>query len=295
MTFTRLAPLLLLAAPFAFGQKKEIVELQRDIALLQDQVRTLQSAFTEKVASLTVLLEQSLDRINKANTAVAVLESSLRDRMSAQEKGLTGPIANVGSKVDQMAEEFRFVKESMADLNSRMQKLQAQLTDVKNAVTTLPSPAAPPAGPPGAGASGGPPAGMSADGLYQDALRDYQSGKFDIAMAEFSDYLRYYGSTDLAANAQYYVGMIYYNREDWDAARTNFDLVLEKYPDNNKTLDAQYMKGMSLLRGGQRTAAAQEFRELVAKSPSGELSQKARGELKKMGLSAAPASSRKKK
>ena len=32
-----------LAAPLAFGQKKnEMVELQRDVALLQDQVRTMQ-------------------------------------------------------------------------------------------------------------------------------------------------------------------------------------------------------------------------------------------------------------
>ncbi len=296
MRLNRLAPLVLLAAPLAFGQKKEVIELQRDVALLQDQVRTLQRAIDEKMAALTVLMEQSLDRINKSNTAVAVLESGLRDRMSQQERGLTGPIANVGTKVDQMAEEFRFVKESIADLNSRMSKLQAQLTDVKNAVTTLPTPAAPPPGTvPQAGANT-PPPGMSADTLYKDALRDYQSGKFDIAMAEFSDYLRYYGSTDLAANAQYYVGMIYYNREDWDAARTNFDLVLEKYPENNKTQDAQYMKGMALLKGGQRTAAAQEFRELIAKSPAGELSQKARAELKKMGLSAAaPAPVRRKK
>jgi tol-pal system protein YbgF len=196
-------------------------------------------------------------------------------------------VANVGGKVDQMSEDFRGMRETIADLSARMQKLQAQMTDVRNAITTLQTPPAPPGGGttggPG-GAGSGPPAGMTADGLYRDATRDYTGGKYDIAQGEFSDYLRFYGTTDFAPNAQFYLGMISYNQQQFDEALKNFDMVLEKYPDNNKTPDAMYMKGMTLLKQDQRTAAAQEFRGLISKYPNSELAKKARTEMDKLGL-----------
>ncbi len=291
MRITRLFPLIALALPLlCFGQKKEVIELQRDVALLQDQVRTLKSSLDEKIGKISVLLEQTLDRVNQANTGIAVLDGSVRDKLQQQERNVGGTVASVGTKVDQMSEEFRFVKESIADLNARMSKLQAQVTDVKSAITTMQAPPAPPGGSP----TGAPPVGMSADGLYKDAMRDYTSGKYDLATGEFNDYLRYFGTTDFAPNAQFYLGMIAYNQQQWDEAFRNFDAVLEKYPDNNKTQDAMYMKGMTLLKQEQRTAAAEEFRALIAKSPTGELSSKAKAEMKKLGLSySSPSRSRK--
>lgn len=282
MRHTRLLPLILLATPFAFGQKKEVIELQRDVALLQDQVRTLQRALDEKTTALTVLMERTLDSINKANTAVAVLESGVREKLQQQERSVAAPVASVGAKVDQMAEEFRFLRESIADLNSRMQSMQTQLTDLKNAMTTIQAPPPPPTG---AAANGTPPVGVSADGLYRDAMRDYSTGKFDIALAEFNDYLRWFPNTEFAPNAQFYIGMIHYNQQEWEPALQNFDMVLERFPENSKTLDAMYMKGMALLKSGQRTAAAQEFRSLIAKSPSSPVAEKAKAEMKKLGLS----------
>src|SRR5258708_11894688 len=59
--------ILLTGAPFLFGANKEMVELQRDVAMLQDQVRTLQRALDEKTSILQTLLQQSLDQANKSN------------------------------------------------------------------------------------------------------------------------------------------------------------------------------------------------------------------------------------
>jgi len=281
----------LLAVTPGFGQKKEdILAIQRDVAQLQDQTKVLD----QKISKIQVLMEQTLDGVNKTNTSMAVLESAVRDRFQQQEKTVGSTVAGMGSKVDQMADEFRGLRESIADLTARMQKLQAQMTDVKNAITTLQSPPPAPAAGLG-GAAGGPPPGVSADGLYKDAMRDYTAGKYDIATGELSDYLRYFGTTDYAPNAQFYLGMIAYNQHQYDEALKNFDMVLERYPDNNKTADAQYMKGMSLLKQNQRTAAAQEFRALIAKSPSSELAKKAKAEMDKLGLPYRGAPPRKKK
>lgn len=292
MRFSIIRVAALAALPvLAFGQKKEVQELQRDVALLQDQVRTLQRSIDERMAALNVLVQQTLDSINKVNTAVAVLESGFRDRMREQEKTVVTPVAGLGAKVDAMAEEFRFVKESIADMNSRMGKLQAQIVDLGNAVKVMQSPPPPPSG------AAGPPAGVSAESLYQSALRDRSAGNIDLALQEFRDYLRYFPTTDLAPNAQFYVGMIHYDRGEIEAAIAAFDAVLEKFPENSKTVDAMYMKGMALLKNNQRTAAAQEFREVIKRSPRSDMAEKSRERLKAMGLSttATPARSTKKK
>jgi TolA-binding protein len=189
------------------------------------------------------------------------------------------PVANLGTRVDQMAEEFRYVKESVTDMTARMGKLQTQIVDLGNAVKIMQAP--PP--PPGAET---PPPGLSAETLLNNARRDRLGGNLDLALQEYEDYLRYFGNTDLAPEVQYNIGEIYYNKGDLDSALKAFDMVLEKYPDNNKTEDALYMKGMTLLKSGQRTAAAQEFREQLKRFPSGQLAAKAKAELKKLGYSA---------
>jgi tol-pal system protein YbgF len=275
----------------AMGASREIVQLQRDVAILQDQIRTLQRTLDEKVAALTVLTEQSLDRMNQVNTSVAVLQSGLNDQLRNQEKTLASPVAGMNTKLDQMSSEFQYVQESVRDLTARMTKLEAQISDLAVAMRTVNAPPGPPSIS-GAGAfgspTGGPPAGMTPKALYDNAYRDKIGGNLDLAMQQFNDYLQYFGSTDLAPNAQFYVGEIFYNKGQYDQALGAFDMVLEKYQENNKTPDAFYMKGMTLVKMGQRTRGAEEFYELLRRFPRDELAAKARTQLRNLGLSTTP-------
>ena len=87
MNIKTLTLLTLIALPQAgFGQKKEILEMQRDMSLLQDQMRTMQRGQDEKFAALEVLLKQTLEATNKANTSVALLEAKMTDRLANQDK-----------------------------------------------------------------------------------------------------------------------------------------------------------------------------------------------------------------
>jgi len=162
---------------------------------------------------------------------------------------------------------------------------------LNNAVKVLqaPPPPPPPSATGSAFAPGGPPTietpTVSATDLYTNAQRDRSSGKLDLALNEYSDYLKWYGNTDLAANAQFYIAYIHYSQGDYDDALREFDLVLEKYPsDNNKIPDALYYKGMTLTRLGKRTAGAEEFKELYKRFPNHELSRQACSQLREMGL-----------
>lgn len=285
-----LAVTVALSALPLLAQRKEIVEVQRDVALLQDNIKSLQNSLNDKLAELKVLVQQALETSSKANAGVAALDTGLRERLREQERTVTAPVANLGAKLDQMASEFQGLKEAVNDMNARMNRLQAQVVDLGNQIKVMASPPAPP--PPTDSGTPVPPPGMTATGLYESARRDQLSGNLDLALQEYADYLKYYGNTDLAPNAQYQIGEILYSRGELEAAMQAFDAVIEKFPDNNKTLDARYMKGMTLIKMKQPTKAAQEFRALIKVAPNSDQATKAKARLKELGLpytTAAPA------
>src|SRR5882724_10314389 len=162
---------LFLVPTFAPGASREIVELQRDVATLQDQVRALSSSSAEKMTAITVLLQQTLDAANNTNKAVAVLESRLNTQLDKQTQTVGPPIAVLGAKVDQMSNDFGSMRDAMTDIVSRMGRLELKLVDLNNALKTMQAPPPPPPSAGGAtGASGGPP--PSADTMFTDAQRD---------------------------------------------------------------------------------------------------------------------------
>ncbi len=292
----RLAPLVLVCPSLSLAASREIVELQRDVALLQEQVRTLQRSQDEKLGAIQALVQQAVDAAIHANTSVALLQNNLQQSIKEQQSKVVAPVVDVGAKIDQLTGDFQALRESVADISSQVGKLQQQMIDVGNAVRAMQTPAAPPPGTSPSGVSPGPPQAaiggvppVPAETLYQNAMRDRSGGKDDLALQEFSDYLKYYGNTDLAPNAQFYVGEIHLRQGNLDDALREFDLVLEKYPDNNKTADALYMKGRTLVQMGKRTQGKQEFCELVKRFPSNDLASKARSQVKALGLTCGPA------
>ena len=279
MKMARLA-LLIPAALFPVvvnAQKREaIVEVQRDVALLQDSVKTLDG----KLAQLTTMLQQALDAANKSNATSAAIQASLGDTIREQFKQMATGVVTLNSKVDQMAEDFRGLRESVAATNSRLAKLEAKLVDLDTTIRTINAPPKPP----DADKSSGPPAGMSADQLYKNALADLTSGKLDLALQQFTDYVKYFGTTELAPSAQFNIGEVHRRNNDPEKAIEAYDQVLEAYPENEKTDDAHYSKARMLLAVGKRTDAAEEFRTLIKKYPNSELAAKAKDQLKALGV-----------
>jgi TolA-binding protein len=268
-----------LAVP-GFAQKDKILEIQRDLALLQNEVRSMKSAMDEKFAGLNVLVQQSLDTSNKSNTALAILDKTLGDKLKEQQTSLQAPVAGVNTKVDQMTTEFALMKESVSELAELIKKLQGQLSDIKNAVTTMSAP--PPA--PAPAAPSGPPAGMTSESLYTAALQARNAGQLDFSAKQFEDYLKFYPTETYAPNAHFNLGLVLVSLNRFDDAVKSFDAVLEKFPDFPKALDAQLEKGRALGKSGQRTASVNEFRNLIKKSPASPQASLAKDELKALGM-----------
>lgn len=294
--FRRVVILALAVSPgLALAASKEIQELQRDVAQLQDMVRSLQRNQDEKFAALQVLVQQALNASNDASKSVAVIQGGFQQNLREMESKVVTPVVGANTRMDQMSNDLRTVAQAVTDLTGLISKMQTQLTDLSNAVKVMQAPAAaPPSNPAGPSASGTPAGSssdtptMSASALYDNARRDYSGGKYDLAVQELSDYLRWYGNTELAPSAQYYIARIHAAQGDYETAVKEYDIVLEKYPDNARTQDAMFEKGQALFKLGRRTEGARELQELIKRFPRSDYAAKACDQVKSVGLSCGP-------
>jgi tol-pal system protein YbgF len=271
---------------------REIIELQHDVTTLLQGQKDLATQTTQDHTVMKTLIEQSGDNVGKLNSTMSSLEKSVRDVQ-----------ANSGARLDTMSTQVQGLSDNLEEIKSRLGKLNQQIVDLQNTVQSLDakisgnapptagstaSPSYPSSGgavsAPAGGGSGPSGPAPSADTLYSNGLRDITSGKYDLARQEFQDYLKFYGDTDLASNAQFYLGEIAYSQRNYDQAVTEYDRVLTNYPKSFKLAPAHLKKGMALLELGQKNTGVRELRDVVKRYPGTEEERRARAKLKEMGL-----------
>jgi tol-pal system protein YbgF len=272
---------------------REMIELQRDVTTLLQGQKDLTSQMTQDHTVMKTLVEQSGDTVGKLNGTMSALQKSVQDVQ-----------ANSGARLDTMSTQVQGLSDNLEEIKSRLGKVNQQLVDLQNTVQSLDAkisgsaPATsgatsnpgsaystpPPTGsaPTGGAAPSGP--APSADTLYSNGLRDITSGKYDLARQEFQDYLKYYSDTDLASNAQFYLGEIAYSQRNYEQAVTEYDKVLTNYPKSFKLAPARLKKGMALIELGQKNGGIRELRDVVKRYPGTEEERRARAKLKELGV-----------
>src|SRR5277367_5232716 len=268
---------------------REILDLQRDVTTLLQNQKDMSDQMLKDHTVLKTLVEQASDNVGKLNATMGSVQKSVQDVQ-----------ANSGARLDTMSTQVQGLSDNLEEIKSRLGKVNQQLVDVQNAVQSIdsrlaggsptgtpttsmptggsPSPTSSLAAP--AGPSGPPP---SADTLYSNGLRDITGGKYELARSEFQDYLKFYGETDLASNAQFYLGEIAYSQRQYDTAVAEYDKVLNNYPKSFKLAPARLKKGMALIELNQKNAGVKELREVVKRYPGTEEERRARARLKDMG------------
>ena len=243
-------------------------------------------------------IEQSSDTVNKLNTTMSSLQKSVQDVQ-----------ANSGTRLDTMSTQVQGLSDNLEEIKSRLGKVNQQLVDLQNSVQSIDArlaggnptgnPSGAPTGagsaaPSNPGAASAAPSGPrpSSDTLYSNGLSDIQTGKYDLARSEFQDYLKYYGNTELASNAQFYLGEIAYSQHQYQQAVTEYDKVLTNYPKSFKLAPARYKKGMALIELSQKNAGVKELREVVKRYPGTEEERRARAKLKELGVAVTASTAR---
>ena len=183
------------------------------------------------------------------------------------------------------------MREGVSENNVRISSLSQEMEALRLSIPQYPPPA--PAGvppstdpnavPPAAGTPPGtstapvaqaPPApapalgiGMSPQRVYDTAWADYTSGQWDLCISGFDMYLRTFPRSDLADEAQFYIGECHYADGKNQEAVQAYTQVITNYPRGQSVAPAYYKRGLAFERLGQVDRARESF-EAVVKSIS---------------------------
>lgn len=258
--FVAILAVSLLSAPAFAGTKEQLIQLQTQVQALQDQMSRMQTSFDERMGVMRNLVEQTTDAVNKLNTSIGDVNRGLKvqnTESSGKVEQVSGQIQALQDSVDELKGRLARVSKQLEDMQTFQQNLQAQQ---QTAAAQAPPP----------------------DVLYNNALRDYNAAKYDLASQQFTEYLKFYATTELAGNAQFYLADVAYRQGNYQAAVTEYDKVLEQYPGGNKTAAAQLKKGYALLELGQRDAGLKELRSLISRYPRSMEATQARDRVRKV-------------
>src|SRR6202453_4066663 len=269
--FTRLGLLcaLSLGTLPAWGVSKEMIQLQTQVQQLQEQMTAMQRSFDERMGVMNNLVQQDTDAVNKVSTAITTLQTTLQ-----KEQG------DSSSHVDQLSGQIQALNDSLDELKARLAKVSKQLEDMQSSQQSAAAATAQKDAQQQAMAAAPPP-----DVLYNNALRDYNGAKNDLATQEFSDYVKLYPHTDLAGNCYFYLGEIQFRQGNYQQAAQSYDQVLQNFPTGSKAASAQLKKGFSLIELGQQDSGVQELRHVIQRYPRSPEALQARERLRKLGVS----------
>ena len=134
-----------LVASAASGASREIVQMQREVALLGQSVDALQRSVDQRLGAILALVEQTLTRVNQANTASAVMNNGLQERLAKQEASLEEPLQALTTKLERMTAEYMAVRDTMSAVDARLTRLETALERLEETVRIMQAPAPPPA------------------------------------------------------------------------------------------------------------------------------------------------------
>ena len=117
---------------------------------------------------------------------------------------------------------------------------------------------------------------------YEKAYEAYTKQRFDKAMALFKRFLQRYPKHDLADNAQYWIGEIYYDMADYPNAILAFKEVITHYPERSKAPDALLKIGYSYMALDDPVNARTHFKIITKNYTFSEAEAKARAKLKEL-------------
>jgi len=121
---------------------------------------------------------------------------------------------------------------------------------------------------------------LSEHGIYQTAKQAFDQGDLELARERFQKLIDTYPKSNMADNAQFWIGEIYYNQKWYEKAILEYQKVIENYPNGNKVQSALLKQGFSFFNLGDKANARLIFTELIKKYPKSNEAEIAKKKLK---------------
>jgi tol-pal system protein YbgF len=117
---------------------------------------------------------------------------------------------------------------------------------------------------------------------YKIGLRAFQEQQFDKAIQQFRSFQRKYPNSEMADDAQYWIGESYFNQKDYNRAILEFNDVL-KYRKGDKVPAALLRQAQAFIEIGDKTDARLILQKLLNDHPGSEQAREAKDRLQALG------------
>lgn len=274
------------AAPAAAQNRREM-QMMADIRMLQEQTQQLQQQMQTAITQLAEALKAINTRID---------EQTNSNRKSFADQKLI---------VDELSNNLRIVRERVDDSNVRIGSLSQEVEALRLAIPqyppagqptlpavdpaqpagavpptpTEPAPVPPPTVPPPPVAAG---PGVSPQRMFDTAWSDYTTGQWALCVGGFDQYLRTFPRSELAGDAQFYIGECNFSDGKFTEAVDAYNRVITNYPRASKVPDSLYKRALALERLSQFDRARESYEMVMKTYPDSEAARLAKQNLARL-------------
>jgi tol-pal system protein YbgF len=250
------------------GTKEELMRLQADVLALRNQMQQFEKTLNERTDSIRSLVVQLNDQVGNCSLKLSSISSALEKQTTTD-----------SSTMETALKDVKELASRLDDTNTRISALATQISEMNVQTKPLAQRAFLAAGV-------SPDGVLSPDQVFREADEDLIQGHFDLAIQGFNAFLTNFPTNDRADDAQYNVGVAFYNAQKYSESIAALTKVINEYSTGDKVAAALFKRAMAEMNLQQKDSAVADFRTLVnkyASSPEGNL---AKAELSKMGIDA---------
>jgi tol-pal system protein YbgF len=219
----------------------------------QGEVRRGQDLQNQELRELHQQITDLQNRLSGLETDQDAVRKQLAD-LTNDYTGLQQDVASVRGDVEREA----YKRSGIEDIEKTQKELKEQMEALKRE-TPPPVAAAPPKQPE--------PKKEQPEDLYKTAMFHFEAGDYAKAQAGFQDLLKRYPDSQLADNAQYWIGECYFRQGDYKRAILEYEKVLSQYPDSTKRPSALLKQGMAFEKLGDKESARYLYTKVTQDYP----------------------------
>jgi len=244
--FLKIFPLLFLQIVFGCATRKEVVNLKSDSFYIRSQIDSLraeQRRLRAAIIRLAHLTEQNTEANSRLRADIQVQLTQLAE----QSQILNDRLEETGRRISNLPSKLRLATPVMVSTPDTAGKASRVDTAQVNAAARRKL--------------------DEAQRLYDSAYRDFVKGQYALAQQGFSQYVQMFPESDLADNAQYWIGECNYSQKKYDDAIQVFQIVINQYPDGEKAPGALLKMAYAQIALGKTQNARDNLEKLIKRFP----------------------------
>ena len=190
-----------------------------------------------------------LERIVKSRQQSEIDMQRRLDTLQQEVLDLRGLTEQQNYQIEQMQQRQRQLYDEIANLSSKAATPAASVPSTPAAAAATANAAA---------------SSLSETASYESAVNlVLKERKYDDAIPAFRAFIKQYPDSVYAANANYWLGQLLFNKSEFAEAKQVFNTVVTRFSDSNKRGDSLVKLGMIAEKMGDKAGATQYYQQVV--------------------------------